>query len=206
MASESVVYVVDDDEAICDSLLAVLESAGYEARAFQSAAEFLKNCDPARPACLLVDVRMPDMDGLELQRRVAAQHPQFAVIVMTGHGDVPLAVQAMKGGALDFIEKPFEHTALLDAVSQALKQSMTLADANLESVEAQSRLSHLSQREREVLEGLVDGLANKVIAHKLEISPRTVEIYRARLMDKMKARSLPELIRLAISAGVKASH
>jgi two-component system response regulator FixJ len=203
MAGERNVFVVDDDEAVRDSLEALLSLEGYEVRGFASAREFIERCDRHSLGCLLLDVNMPGMDGLALQERVVKEWPHLAVVVVTGHADVQIAVRAMKAGAVDFIEKPFDRTVLTEIVRQAVERSKTSAAERAQSDESLARLALLSNREREVLEGLVAGFPNKTIAFDLEISPRTVEIYRSRLMDKMQAKSLPELIRMAVAAGVK---
>ncbi|TXL71810.1 response regulator [Vineibacter terrae] len=197
------VFVVDDEDAVRDSLQALLEVAGFEAQCFPSARAFLDWVAVDQIGCLLVDVRMPDIDGLELQRRVGATCPGIAVVMMTGHADVPMAVQAMKAGAVDFIEKPIAREALLAAIRRAVAHADERGRAAVERSSEEAKISSLSVRERQVLAGLVAGHPNKVIAHRLEISPRTVEIYRARLMDKMQAHSLPELIRMAVVAGVE---
>jgi two-component system response regulator FixJ len=202
MSGERDVFVVDDDAAIRDSLDALLSADGYAVHCFASAREFLENCDRRAVGCLLLDVNMPEMDGLALQERVVAEWPHLAVVVVTGHADVQIAVRAMKAGAVDFVEKPFDRTVLAEIVRQAVERSKTAAAERAQSDESLARLALLSTREREVLEGLVAGLPNKTIAYDLEISPRTVEIYRARLMDKMQAKSLPELVRMAVAAGV----
>jgi two-component system response regulator FixJ len=202
MAGERDVFVVDDDEAIRDSLDALLAADGYAVRTFGSAREFMESCDRRSVGCLLLDVNMPEMDGLALQERVVKEWPHLAVVVITGHADVQVAVRAMKAGAVDFIEKPFDRTVLAETVQQAVKRSRTAAAERAQNDQSLARLALLSVREREVLEGLVAGLPNKAIAYDLRISPRTVEIYRARLMDKMQAKSLPELVRMAIAAGV----
>ncbi|HKU95705.1 MAG TPA: response regulator FixJ [Vineibacter sp.] len=202
MAGGGQVFVVDDDEAIRDSLDALLGASGFDVCCFGSPVEFLAWLKPERAGCLLVDVRMPEMSGLDLQKAVTAAYPGVSIVMMTGHADVPMAVAAMKAGAVDFIEKPFAPDALLKAVQRAMAQSDTQGRAAAERELHVARLSSLSTRERQVLSGLVAGEPNKVIAHKLQISPRTVEIYRARLMDKMQARSLSELVRAAVIAGV----
>ena len=203
MAGERDVFVVDDDEAIRDSLEALLAAEGYGVRGFASAREFLDRCERTAVGCLLLDVNMPEMSGLALQERVVREWRRLAVVIVTGQADVQTAVRAMKAGAVDFIEKPFDHTVLAETVRQAVERSKTAAAERAQSDESLARLALLSAREREVLEGLVGGQLNKTIAFDLAISPRTVEIYRARLMDKMQARSLPELVRMAVAAGVK---
>ena len=202
MANETRVFVVDDDEAIRDSLQVLLSLAGFDVQCFDSASAFLEGARADQTGCLLVDVRMPEMSGLELQERIADSNPRIAVVMMTGHADVPMAVQAMKAGAVDFIEKPFEEDALLTAVRRAIDQATAQGRQAAERDSEAAKISSLSARERQVLSGLVAGHPNKVIAYRLQISPRTVEIYRARLMDKMQARSLPELVRRAVLAGV----
>jgi two-component system response regulator FixJ len=202
MADEAKVFVVDDEEAVRDSLQALLGVSGFDVRCFESAASFLRWAQADQTGCLLADVRMPDMGGLELLKKVADACPGICVVMMTGHADVPMAVEAMKAGAIDFIEKPFAPDALLAAVTRATEQSRLQGRQAAERDEGAAKISSLSVRERQVLSGLVAGQPNKVIAHNLQISPRTVEIYRARLMDKMQARSLPELVRMAVLAGV----
>jgi len=206
MRNDRHVYVVDDDEAVRDSLAVLLEARDYQVRSFGLAQEFLDAASMLPPGCLIADIRMPEMDGLELQRRLHERSLRFPTIMITGHGDVPLAVRAMKAGALDFIEKPFATQDILNSVDAALQQLAAPADERDPSaIAAMAKLSLLSPREREVLEGLLAGLPNKSIAYDLAISPRTVEIHRSRVMDKMGARSLSELIRLALAAGLKPS-
>ena len=194
---DKLVYIVDDDEAVRDSLALLLESAGHLVEAFEAAAEALASCRTRLPACIVTDVRMPEMDGLEFQEKLADARIDVPVIVMTGHADVPLAVRAMKAGAVDFIEKPFSDDAILASLESAMTRQSRAVDPAL-----MERLESLTPREREVLELLVIGHPNKVIAHRLDISPRTVEIHRAHVMEKMKAKSLPELVRTAMQAGV----
>ena len=203
MPRDHCVYVVDDDEAVRDSLSLLLESNGYAVKSFVSAPEFLETAGSLPAGCLVVDIRMPEMDGLELQQQLIERCLGFPLIVITGHGDVPLAVRAMKAGAIDFIEKPFALEAILDSLAAAFARLATPTGQDPAAVAAASKLNLLSPREREVLEGLLAGLPNKSIAYDLRISPRTVEIHRARVMAKMGARSLSELIRLALTAGVR---
>jgi two-component system response regulator FixJ len=200
---ERLVYVVDDDEAVRESLAALLEAKSYTVRSFALARDFLAAAPTLRPGCLVADIRMPEMDGLELQRQLAARSFNFPLIVITGHGDVPLAVRAMKEGAIDFIEKPFAADAILAGVEAALARLATTGEDDPMAATAAARLAALSPREREVLQGLLAGLPNKSIAYDLAISPRTVEIHRARVMDKMGAKSLSELIRLSLAAGLQ---
>jgi two-component system response regulator FixJ len=203
MPRDQCVYIVDDDEAVRDSLSALLESKGYAVTSFGSAPEFLETARSLPAGCLVVDIRMPEMDGLELQQQLIERSLGFPLIGITGHGDVPLAVRAMKAGAIDFIEKPFASEAILDSLAAAFARLATLTGQDPAAGAAASKLNLLSSREREVLEGLLAGLPNKSIAYDLGISPRTVEIHRARVMDKMGARSLSELIRLALAGGVQ---
>lgn len=202
MPADGVIYVVDDDEAVRDSLSILLEASGYTVRAFAAATEFLAAAPTLRPGCLIADIRMPGMDGLELQQRLTERSLAFPLIMITGHGDVPLAVRAMKAGALDFIEKPFGAETILGSAAAALARVGAPAEPDPIAATARTRLAGLSSREREVLEGLLAGLPNKTIAYDLAISPRTVEIHRARVMAKMAARSLSELVRLALAAGL----
>ena len=205
MPPERRVYIVDDDEAVRDSLSVLLESRAFVVRGFGSAPEFLAAAPSLPVGCLIVDIRMPEMDGLELQQHLIDRSLGFPLIVITGHGDVPLAVRAMKAGAVDFIEKPFTSEAILDSLEVALSRLTTLDEEETAKVAALAKLALLSPRELQVLEGLLAGLPNKSIAFDLEISPRTVEIHRARVMDKMGARNLSELIRLALAGGVQPS-
>jgi len=203
MATDHHVYIVDDDEAVRDSLSALLEAKAYAVSSFASALEFLA-VSPSLPiGCVIADIRMPEMDGLELQQRLTERKLGFPMIIITGHGDVPLAVRAMKAGAIDFIEKPFAVAAILDSIRMALSRLDAPSAQDPSAAAAAAKLALLSARERDVLEGLVEGLPNKSIAYDLTISPRTVEIHRARVMDKMGARSLSELVRLALAAGVR---
>ena len=197
------VYVVDDDDAVRHSLSIFLESEHYVAESFDSASKFLAAAPALRAGCLIVDVRMPGMDGLELRERLTAAGLNFPMIVITGHGDVPLAVKAMKSGAVDFIEKPFSTAAILDSLNTAFVRLDLAGGQDSPLTGAAGKLALLSPREREVLDGLLAGLPNKSIAYDLAISPRTVEIHRARVMDKMGARSLSELVRLALAAGAR---
>jgi two-component system response regulator FixJ len=202
--TEPMVFIVDDDAAVRDSLELLLQSSGHAVRSFASGQEFLDRVASLGPGCVIVDVRMPEMDGFELQRRLGERRLSFPVVVITGHGDVPMAVRAMRGGAVDFIEKPFSEEAIVESVRLALSR-LSAPGNKTPAVDPAilRRLELLSPREREVLEGLVEGLPNKTIAYDLNISPRTVEIHRARVMDKMQARSLSELVRLALAAGIE---
>ena len=197
------VFIVDDDEAVRDSLQVLLETEGYRTETFASALAFLETDPATRRGCLLADVRMPDMTGLELQQRLGERGVALPVVIVTGHGDVPMAVKAMKAGAVDFIEKPFADTAILDAVRRAMAAlGRAEGDRDLAAA-ATARLATLTARERQVLERLVIGQPNKIIAFELDISPRTVEIHRARVMEKMEAQSLSHLVRLALAAKIE---
>jgi two-component system response regulator FixJ len=196
------VHVVDDDEAVRHSLAFLLETAGIEVQTYDSAVAFLKVAPEVRVGCVITDVKMPDMSGIDLLRRLKELKIEAPVIVITGHGDVPLAVEAMKIGAADFLEKPFDDEALLASVRSALDSQDRNRQRQAERAEIAARLAALSNRERDVLDGLVAGQANKQIAFDLGISPRTVEIYRANLMTKMAAASLSDLVRMALIAGI----
>ena len=198
MPSEAVVHVVDDDQAVRQSLSFLLASDGLPVRLHESASSFLQNVKDASAGCIITDVRMPGIDGIEFLRRLKADGFRLPVIVMTGHADVPMAVEAMKHGALDFIEKPFDDDLFLAAVRAALKRQEQNAHQDSQAAEIEARAQSLSEREAQVLEVLVSGKANKVIAYDLGISPRTVEIYRANVMSKMQASSLSELVRMAL--------
>ncbi len=199
MTQEKTVFVVDDDAEIRESLVMLLETEGYMAKAYESGAAFLASAAPNSIGCLIVDVRMPDMDGLQLQQELLARRSPLAVIIMTGHGDIPIAVQAMKAGAVDFLEKPFEDDVLLDSVQRALDRVASAAGQANATQEAATRLAQLTDRERQVLDLIVAGKANKVIAYELSISPRTVEIHRSRVMEKMGAGNLADLVRTVLS-------
>ena len=202
MSSDDIVHVIDDDEAVRESLEFLLRSAKVQVRTYASAVAFLETCSGLKSGCIITDVRMPGIDGIELLRRLRQQDVQVPVIVVTGHGDVPLAVEAMKIGAADFLEKPFDDDVLLASVRSALSRHERVNQQDTERAAIQQRLAALSNRERQVLEGLISGYPNKTIAYDLGISPRTVEIYRANVMTKMEAKSLSELVRLALIAGV----
>jgi two-component system response regulator FixJ len=201
MAEEKVVHVIDDDEAVRDSLTFLLQAAKYPVRAYESATAFINALPGLECGCVISDVRMPGMSGIELLAHLSTQKLGLPVIIITGHGDVPLAVQAMKSGASDFLEKPFDDDVLLTAVGRAFERS---ADISIHSAgpEVARKLEKLSKRERDVLEGLVAGLPNKSIAFDLGISARTVEVYRANLMTKMGANSFSDLVRMALIGGV----
>ena len=201
-SDKATVHVIDDDEAVRQSLAFLLGTAGFKVQTHDSAGAFLDLAPDAEAGCVITDVRMPGISGIELLRSLRKRKVAVPVIVITGHGDVPLAVEAMKIGAADFLEKPFDDEALLASVRSALDTLQKDRTRESERNEIESRLAGLSSREREVLEGLVAGQANKQIAHALGISPRTIEIYRANLMTKMRAASLSDLVRMAMIAGI----
>jgi two-component system response regulator FixJ len=203
VSSESLVFVVEDDETVRDSLVLMLKLAGYSVEAHESAISFLDRAQPRSGACLITDVRMPKLDGLALQQRLLDRKWLLPVIVVTGHGDVPLAVRAMKAGAVDFLEKPFARDVLLAAVRRALDRSTRAPVSDVAREEISRRLAVLTERERQVYEFVVAGKQSKAIAFELGTSPRTVEIHRARMMRKMQAGTLQELVRMgiAISSG-----
>jgi two-component system response regulator FixJ len=201
LPGSQIIHVIDDDVDVRQSLAFLLSTAGLAVRVHESAVAFLAVLPELQDGCIVTDVRMPDMDGLELQRRLRANKIGLPVIVMTGHGDVALAVEAMKAGAIDFIEKPFDDEVLLGAIRSALARHAEGAKTEKRRAEIRGRLDLLSEREREVLDGLVAGKPNKIIAYDLGISARTVEVYRANLMTKMQADSLSELVRMAILDG-----
>jgi two-component system response regulator FixJ len=201
MSAEAVVHVIDDDDAVRDSLAFLLTSSGIRAETHNSAAAFLEHLSGADIGCIVTDIRMPDISGIDLLKKVKETNPALPVIVITGHGDVPLAVEAMKLGAADFLEKPFDDDALIAAIHAAITQGRDREGQEARIAELRSRFESLSAREREVLGGLVAGHPNKVIAYDLGISPRTVEVYRANVMTKMRAQSLSDLVRMALLTG-----
>jgi two-component system response regulator FixJ len=204
MSTEGTVHVIDDDEAMRESLAFLFKSAKVPVRTYDSAMAFLSQTPQLTNGCIVTDVRMPGLSGIDLLKRLRELKMTVPVIVVTGHGDVPLAVDAMKYGASDFLEKPFDDDILLAAVRTALSRQATDHEHEAQRVQIERRLDLLSPRERQVLDGLVAGHANKVIAFDLGISPRTIEIYRANVMTKMEAASLSDLVRMALTAGVLA--
>ncbi len=200
--TNTVVHLIDDDDGVRQSLAFLLATAGLAVRVYESGVAFLAALGTLQPGCIVSDVRMPGIDGLELQRRLKALGVHLPVIIMTGHADVPLAVEAMKAGAVDFIEKPFDDELLLSAIRLALDRYNELGHHETEVVQIQTRLQSLSPRERQVLDGLLAGYPNKTIAYDLKLSPRTVEVHRANVMMKMGADSLSGLVRMAVQAKV----
>jgi len=201
LASSDIVHVIDDDADVRQSLAFLLSTVGLAVRVHESATAFLELLPNVQDGCIVTDVRMPGMDGIELQRRLRAGGNTIPVIVITGHGDIALAVEAMKAGAVDFIEKPFDDEVLIGAIRTALARRAGDRERDAQAADARARLDTLSERERQVLEGLVAGKANKIMAHELDISARTVEIYRANVMTKMQADSLSALVRKALLGG-----
>ena len=202
MPNKGKVYVIDDDEAMRDSLNFLLDSAGFSVTLFETAQSFLDVLQGLEFGCVVSDVRMPGIDGIELLKRMKAGHSTFPILIMTGHGDVPLAVEAMKLGAVDFLEKPFEDDRLIGMIEGAIRQAEPAARSEAVTHDIAARVATLSPRERQVMEGLIAGLSNKLIARDYDISPRTIEVYRANVMTKMQANSLSELVRLAMRAGL----
>ena len=202
MSDNRIVHLVDDEEAIRKSAGFVLSRAGYKVQSYGSGVEFLKQAKAAPRGCVLLDVRMPEMDGLQVQAAMADRGIDMPVIVLTGHGDVTIAVQAMKAGASEFLEKPFEKAALLGALERAFARLERNDNRELEEREARTRIAALTPREREVLEGLTKGYPNKTIAYDLGCSSRTVEVHRASLMQKLDVHSLSDLLRIAFAAGL----
>lgn len=205
MTFEPTVFVVDDDEAVCRALRLLIKSAGMKAQTYSSAEQFLDAYKPSRPGCLLLDIQMPGMNGLALQEQLAQRKLKIPVIIITGHGDVPMAVRAMKLGAVDFIEKPFRDQALLDHIKRAIDQDAQDRHDQAELDQIKQRLGLLSRRERQVMDLVVTGKLNKVIAYELGITQKTVEFHRANVMRKMRVKSLAELVRLAVKAGAPES-
>ncbi len=202
MPNKGRVYVIDDDEAMRDSLNFLLDSADFSVTLFETAQSFLDALPGLEFGCVVSDVRMPGIDGIEMLKRMKAGQSTFPILIMTGHGDVPLAVEAMKLGAVDFLEKPFEDDRLIGMIEAAIRQAEPAARSEAITQEIAARVATLSPRERQVMDGLIAGLSNKLIARDYDISPRTIEVYRANVMTKMQANSLSELVRLAMRAGL----
>lgn len=205
MPTENTVYVVDDDEAVRDSLAALLSAEGFHVVPFESGVSFLTDVSPSSRGCILMDVKMPGLDGLEVQQELSARGISLPVVLMTGHADVPMAVKAMKAGAVDFIEKPYMPQQVISGIRQALArpaQQSQVRSSIGSSEEVAKHMARLSPREHEVLHAVVHGRANKQIGFDLGISTRTVEIHRSRVMEKMRARSLADLVRMALMSGI----
>ncbi len=200
MSQDVIVYIVDDDPDVRNSLRFLLESVQFRTQSFATAHEFLEAYRPTQPGCLLLDVRMPGMSGLDLQTHLSNQHVGIPIIIVTGHGDVPMAVRALKTGAFDFIEKPFNDEVLLNRVQQAVRVDRERLERERSHSEIKNRVAELTPREQEVMRLVVDGKSNKIIADLLGLSPKTVEVHRAHVMDKMKADSLADLVRLSLEA------
>ncbi|HED32841.1 MAG TPA: response regulator transcription factor [Gammaproteobacteria bacterium] len=196
--TEPTIFIVDDDPAMRDSLSWLLETIGHPVKTYESAQDFLNNFDPGSPGCLVLDVRLPGMSGLQLQQKMKADNIALPVIIISGHGDVPMAVKAMQQGALEFHEKPFRDQELLDSIQNALEVDATNRSKNAESAEIQICVNTLTPREKEVMELLIQGNPNREVASQCSISVKTVEVHRARIMDKMKANSFPELIHMVL--------
>ena len=202
MSSMPKVYVIDDDAAMRDSLNFLLDAANFEVALFETATNFLEVLPRLEFGCVISDIRMPGIDGIELLRRMKLLDSRFPIVIITGHGDVPLAVEAMKLGAVDFLEKPFEDDRLIGIIEAAIRQTEPAAKDEAVTQDIAARIDSLSPRERQVMDGLIAGLSNKMIARNYDISPRTIEVYRANVMTKMQAGSLSELVRLAMRAGL----
>src|SRR6202165_2685508 len=202
MQPEPIIYVIDDDDAVRQSLEFLLRTAGHTVRGFESAKAFLEILPELRSGCIITDVRMPDITGIDLLRRVKELDADIPVIMITGHGDISLAVEAMKLGAVDFLEKPFDDDRLIGMIEAAIRQAEPAAKSEAVAQDIAARIATLSPRARQVMDGLIAGLSNKLIARDYDISPRTIEVYRANVMTKMQANSLSELVRLAMRAGL----
>jgi FixJ family two-component response regulator len=201
-----VVYVVDDDPAVRKALERLLRSAGHDAKTFASALEFLDFSHPDAPGCLVLDIKMPKLSGLELQDRLADKGISFPIIFITGHGTVPASVRALKAGAMDFLQKPFEHRDLLNAVSRGIEKHRLLRQEQKEMKTLRSRLESLTAREREVLRLVVTGMLNKQVAYQLGTVEKTIKVHRGRIMKKMGAQSLADLVRFAEKLGIRSSN
>jgi FixJ family two-component response regulator len=202
MTSQPTVHLIDDDESVRSSLERLVKSVGYKAKSYVSARAFLDEYTPGQSECLVTDIRMPLMSGLELQDELVARKADLPIVFITGHGNVPASVRAMKAGAVDFITKPFDNQTMIEAINQALSKARDQQELQLEAKEAKQRIGSLSPREHEVMALVVRGLTNKEVAHQLRISMKTVHVHRARVMDKAGVDSLAELVLLAHAAGV----
>lgn len=203
MSVKSIVHIVDDEDAVRTSLATLLEIHGFSTRVYQSASEFLSKVDPAIPGCALIDLKMPGLDGIGLLQKMEESNIRVPVVMMTGFGEVATAVKAMKAGAADFLEKPLDEAELLTILNRLVANSQVSAELEELKEQGQARLSRLTERERDVFNGLIMGKTNKGIARDLGISPRTVEIHRARVMEKLEARTLSDVVRLALALGLR---
>lgn len=202
MSDKKLVHIVDDEDSIRRAVSFMLKTSGYQVETWSSGETFLKKVRQADQGCILLDVRMPEIDGLEVQRTLAERGVTMPIVIMTGHGDISIAIRAMKAGAVDFLEKPFEKAALTAAIEESFQRIVSATDASARAADAETILAALTPRERDVLEGLAKGFPNKTIAYDLGISPRTVEVHRANLMIKLDVRSLSDALRLAFAAGL----
>ena len=203
MALARVVHIVDDDDAVRESAALLLEIAGYDVQTYESGVAFLEAIAGAQPGCVLLDIHMPQMTGLEVQAVLRERGVVWPVIVLTGQGDIGIAVQAMKGGAFEFLEKPYQNEVLLAAIAEAFERLESVIEEGARAAGAQALIATLTPRELQIMQGLLGGLPNKLIAHELDLSVRTVEVYRANVMDKLGARSLSTAVRIAMAAGVQ---
>lgn len=203
MSVDRVIHIVDDDDAVRDSAALLLEIAGYSVLTYGSGVDFLEAVSAAPAGCVLLDIHMPRMTGLEVQRVLRDRGVAWPVIVLTGQGDIGIAVQAMKGGAFEFLEKPYQNSVLLGAITEAFERLETVIEEGARAASAQALVATLTPRELQIMRGLLGGLPNKLIAHELDLSVRTVEVYRATVMDKLGARSLSTAVRIAMAAGVQ---
>jgi len=202
MTDKKLIHIVDDEDSIRRSVGFMLKTSGYQVETWNSGQAFLKEVRHAERGCILLDVRMPEIDGLEVQRALAERGVTMPVVIMTGHGDISIAIRAMKAGAVDFLEKPFEKAALIAAIEESFGRIANATNASTRAADAETILGVLTPRERDVLEGLAKGLPNKTIAYDLGISPRTVEVHRANVMTKLEVRSLSDALRIAFAAGL----
>jgi len=202
MNDKKLVHIVDDEEAIRRSMGFMLKTSGYQVETWDSGRAFLKEVRHAERGCILLDIRMPDLDGLEVQRLLAERGVAMPIVIMTGHGDISTAIRAMKAGAVDFLEKPFEKATVIAAIEESFGRLALANSATSRAADAETRLGVLTAREREVLDGLAKGLPNKTIAYDLAISARTVEVHRANVMTKLEVRSLSDALRIAFAAGL----
>ncbi|MFZ5484441.1 MAG: response regulator transcription factor [Pseudomonadota bacterium] len=200
---DTTLFIVDDDHSVRDSLSLLLNFRGFKTREFASAEDFLEAWKPEWSGCLLLDLRMTGMDGLALQQILNERHSRLPIVFLTGHGDIAQARAALKAGAVDFLEKPIDHEALFQSLAEALRKNTELQEAERRMADIEARMARLSERERQVMERVVAGRHNREIAAELEISPRTVEVFKARMMEKMQARSVPELVKLVLEAKVE---